>query len=289
MYYYRRLPKFEYLAPKSMDEVSSLLRQYKSEARIMAGGTIVIHRMKERIGVRPYAIGLQAVPGLDAIAYDKASGLKIGAMARLQNIADSTEVKMGCVLLSTVCAKLGTPQIRNMGTIGGNVASRFATAETMPALIALGAEARILTAGGEKVSRVEDLYKELKDGDFITEIRFPALGPNIKTGYKKFAVRERFDYATVAAAVVMNTDGRTCKEIKIGLGGVTLQTMRAKTAEEAMKGQELTDDLVEKAAVIAADSGTVGSDLMFSAEYKKKVLKTMVKRAIKEAAGEVLK
>ena len=289
MYYYRRMPKFDYLAPKSIDEVSSLLQQHKGEARILAGGTIVLHRMKERIGVRPYLIGIQAVPGLDTITHDSKAGLKIGAMARLQAIAESADVKKACSLLSAVCAQLGTPQIRNMGTIGGNVASRFATAETVPALIALGAKAKALTSGGEKTFLVEELYKELKDGDFIAEISVPALPAKTTTGYKKFAVRERFDYATVAAAVIMSMDGKTCKDIKIGLGGVTLQTMRAKSAEEALKGQVLTDALIEKAAAVAADSGNVGSDVMFSAEYKKKVLKTMVKRALREAAGEVLK
>jgi aerobic carbon-monoxide dehydrogenase medium subunit len=289
MYYYRRMPKFDYLAPKSIDEVSSLLQKYKGEARIMAGGTIVLHRMKERIAVRPYLIGIQAVTGLDSITYDGKTGLRAGAMARLQAIAESADVKKGCTLISTVCSQLGTPQIRNMGTIGGNVASRFATAETLPALIALSAQAKVLTVVGEKVLAVEDLYKELKDGDLVTEILVPALAAKTTTGYKKFAVRERFDYATVAAAVVMNMDGKTCKDIKIGLGGVTLQTMRAKAAEEALKGQALTDALIERAAVVAADSGNVGSDVMFSAEYKKKVLKTMVKRALKEAAGEVLK
>jgi aerobic carbon-monoxide dehydrogenase medium subunit len=289
MYYYRRMPKFDYLAPKSIDEVSSLLQQHKGEARIMAGGTIVLHRMKERIAVRPCVIGIQAVAGLDSITYDGKTGLRIGAMARLQAIAESADVKKGCALLSTVCGQLGTPQIRNMGTIGGNVASRFATAETVPALIALGAETKVLTATGEKVVAVEDLYKELKDGDLITEICIPALAAKTTTGYKKFAVRERFDYATVAAAVIMIMDGKTCKDIKIGLGGVTLQTMRAKAAEEVLKGQVLTDALIEKAAGVATDSGNVGSDVMFSADYKKKVLKTMVKRALKEAVGEVLK
>jgi CO/xanthine dehydrogenase FAD-binding subunit len=245
--------------------------------------------MKERIAVRPYLIGIQAVAGLDSITYDGKTGLRVGAMARLQAIAESADVKKGCGLLSMVCTQLGTPQIRNMGTIGGNVASRFATAETVPALIALGAETKVLTATGEKAVAIEDLYKELKDGDLITEIHIPASAATTTTGYKKFAVRERFDYATVAAAVIMSMDGKTCKDIKIGLGGVTLQTMRAKAAEEALKGQALTDALIEKAAGVAADSSNVGSDLMFSAEYKKKVLKTMVKRALKEAAGEVLK
>ena len=289
MHYYRRLPKFDYLAPKSIDEVSSLLKQHKGEARIMAGGTIVLHRMKERIGARPYVIGIQAVPGLDAISDDGKTGLKIGAMARLQSIAESADVKKSCPFLATVCAQLGTPQVRNMGTIGGNIASRFATAETLPALIALGAQAKVVTAAGEKMITVEDIYRELKDGDLITEISVPDLSAKATTGYKKFAVRERFDYATVAAAVVMNRDGKICKDIKIGLGGVTLQTMRAKGAEEILKGQALADALIEKAAIAAADSGNVGSDLMFSAEYKKKVLKTMVKRALKEASGEAQK
>ena len=289
MHYYRRLPKFEYLAPKSIDEVSSLLRQYKGEARILAGGTIVLHRMKERIGVRPYVIGLQAVSGLDAVSYDNKAGLKIGAMVRLQAIADSADVKKGWPLISFVCAQLGTPQIRNMGTIGGNIACRFTTAETLPALIVLGADVKMLNAAGEKIASVEGLYKEMKEGDFVTEVAIPALDPSAKMGYKKYAVRERFDYATVAAAVVMTIDGKTCKDIKIGLGGTTLQTMRAKAAEECMKGRTITEELIEKAVAIAGDSGTVGSDLMFSADYKKKVLKTMVKRAIKEAAQEVLK
>ncbi len=289
MYYYRRLPKFEYLAPKSIDEVCSLLEQHKGGARILAGGTIVVHRMKERIGLRPYVIGIKGIPGLDAIARDSSGVLRLGSMAGLQQIADSAEVKKVCPLLSTVCEKLGTPQIRNMGTIGGNVACRFATAETLPALIALAAEAKMVTGAGVKVALVEDLYKELKDGDFITEIRVPALPSGAKAGYRKFAVRERFDYAAVAAAVVITLEGTTCTGIKIGLGGVTLQTMRAKAAESAMTDETVTEARIEKAAGIAADNATVGSDLMFSSEYKKKILKTMVARAIKEAAGEVAK
>ncbi len=289
MYYYRRLPKFDYLAPRSIEEVSSLLKQHKGEARIMAGGTIVLHRMKERIGVRPYVIGIQAIPGLDAISYDGKASLKIGAMARLQSIAESADVQKGCPLLATVCAQLGTPQIRNMGTIGGNVASRFATAETLPALIALGAEARVLTASGEKSIAAENLYKELKDGDLITEISISGLSAKTTAGYRKFAVRERFDYATVAAAAVMSKEGDVCKDVRIGLGGVALQTVRAKAAEDILKGNPLNDALIEKAAAAAADSGKVGSDLTFSAEYKKKVLKAMVKRALKEALGEAQK
>ncbi len=286
MYYYRRLPKFEYLAPKSIGEVSALLRQHRGEARILAGGTIVLHRMKERIGVRPYVIGIKGVPDLDTIAVEDTGALRLGSLAGLQEIADAAEVRKNFPLLSTVCGLLGTPQIRNMGTIGGNVACRFATAETVPALIALAAKANVVTEAGGKLILVEELYKKLRDGDLITEIRVEALPAHTYAGYKKFAVRDRFDYATVSAAVRMTLDGLTCREIRIGLGGVTLQTMRARAAENAMKGEKLTDGLIKKVAGIAADDATVHPDMMFSRDYKKKVLRVMVERAIQEAGGE---
>ena len=281
--YYRRLPQFEYLAPRSVEEACSLLQKYEGETRIKAGGTIVIHRMKERIGVPKYLMSLKAINDFDHITFDKSTGIKIGAMASLQSIADSTVVKEKSGMLAVVCRKLGTPQIRNMGTIGGNIASRFATAETVPALIALGAEAKIVTTNGEKTVAIENLYKELKEEELITEIRVPALASGTKGGYQKFAIRERLDYATVSAAVVMVIDKGICKDIKIALGGVTFPTMRAKRAEEAVKGKTITDSLIEKAAQVASEDGKTGTDIYFSAEYKKELLKVMVERAMKQA------
>jgi len=140
MNYYRRLPDFDYAAPKSIGEVSALLDRYKGDTRLLAGGTVVLHQMKERAVVRPCVIGLKGVAGLDTIAFDKGTGLTIGSMTLLQTIADSARVEANCPLLAKVCGRLGTPQIRNMGTIGGNVAMRFSTSETLPVLIALKAK-----------------------------------------------------------------------------------------------------------------------------------------------------
>jgi carbon-monoxide dehydrogenase medium subunit len=170
-----------------------------------------------------------------------------------------------------------------MGTIGGNIASRFATAETVPALIALEAEAKIMTTSGEKTVVIENLYKELKEEELVTEIHVPTLAPGTKGGYQKFAIRERLDYATVSAAVVMVIDKGICKDIKIGLGGVTFLTMRAKRAEEALRGKPITDSLIEKAAQVASKDGKTGRDIFFPEEYKKELLKVMVERAMKQA------
>jgi len=266
MMYYRRLPRFEYSAPKSIEEASTLLQKYKGDARVTAGGTIVIHRMKERVGVRKYLIGLKNIPELDYITFDESSGLKIGALATLQSIADSALVRERFGILSTACGRLGTPQIRNMGTIGGNVCSKFPTAETVPALIALGAEAKIVAADGKRMVSLEDLNKELKQTDMLTEIRIPPSSDNMKWSYEKFAVRERLDYATVSAAVMILPSNGRCEDCKIALGGVT--SKRAKEAEAGAVTAELYSGVVKLAIASSADFERVKKFEEFLAQVK---------------------
>ena len=283
MSYYRRLPQFEYVAPKSVEEVCSFLQANQAETRVIAGGTITLHRMKERIGVRKYLMSLKAIPGLDSISAHGDGKLKIGAMASIQSVADSPAVRTECALLAAACSIQGTPQIRNMGTIGGNVACNLATAETMPVLTALGAEAKLTSSAGSRTVLIEELYKELKDGEILTEILVPVVA-EARSGYEKWAMRKKFDYATISASVVMTlAGGKTCKEARLGLGGVTLPTRRAKRAEDMLKGQSVTDALIEQVAQAAAEDAHVGADVNFTGDYKKELVKVMVRRAINKA------
>lgn len=281
--YYRRLPRFEYLAPGSVEEACSLLQKYKGKARVVAGGTIVIHRMKERIGVRKYLVGLKGIAGLAAITSDRSGGLKIGAMASLQSIADSPVVREKFETLAVACGRLGTPQIRNMGTIGGNVGCKLATAETVPALIALRAEVKVASASGEKTIVIEDLYKELEETDLVSQIHVQTPAPGTKGGYQKYAIRKGIDYATVSTAVMLTSTNGICQDIKIALGGVALPSMRAGKAEELVKGQKKTESVIAQAAQAASKDAKIASDIFFSAEYKKELLKILVARAIKQA------
>jgi len=264
-----------------VDEASALLQTHKGNARVTAGGTIVVHRMKERIGVRNYLLGLKAIEGLDDIAFDGASGLRIGAMASLQSLAESPVVRENFEILATACGKLGTPQIRNMGTIGGNVCSKFPEAETVPVLIALGAEAKIVNGSGEKKVALEDLNKELKQTDLLTEIFVPTPAPHTKWGYEKFAIRERLDYATAAAAVVIIRSNGICEDVRIAIGGVSAK--RATQAENVLKGQSKTEAVIKAAAEEASKKAKTVSDIHFSADYKKDLLNVMVKRALEQA------
>ena len=120
-----RMPKFEYLAPRTLEETLSLLSQYRARAKVMAGGTDLLVRMKERKAVPDYLISLGSVPYLDYIRRDGEGNLRIGARATHQSIIDSDLIEGGYALLATACRKIGTPQIRNMGTIGGNLCNAF--------------------------------------------------------------------------------------------------------------------------------------------------------------------
>jgi len=282
------IPSLKHIDVRAVKEAVSWLGKYGKEARVMAGGTDLLSLMKDRVEVPGVLVNIKPIPRMNRIAYDEGRGLKIGAAVTLNNLEMSDVILEKFPLLADAARQVGTTQVRNMGTIGGNVAIRFATSETLPALIALRANARLASAGGERTVAIEELYKEMKAPDLLTAIDIPAAA-GARVGYHKFALRERFDYAVVSAAVNIEFSGKTCKDVIIGLGGVTLPTMRAKKAEELLKGQAITEALVKKAARAAADGGSIGSDLMFSADYKKKVLAVMVERAIKEASGRVTK
>lgn len=283
MAYYRRLPKFEYLAPKSVEEALSLLKQHQGEARIMAGGTITIHNMKERIGVRKYLLSLKSIPDFDGIGFEKGSGLRIGPMATLQSLADSPMVNEKYATFAEVCRRLATPPIRNMGTIGGNVACRFPTAETVPALVGYNARATVANAAEQRSVPLEALFRELKSDEMITEISLPVPSAGMRGGYEKFSMRERIDYATVSAVALVEMERDVCAQAKVVMGGVTLATMRSRSAEDALTGNRVTDETIAQAAAIAAEGCKTGSDLQASAEYKKQLLKVMVERALRKA------
>lgn len=285
MQYHRRLPKFEYLAPKTMEDALAILGSKKGDIRIMAGGTIVVHRMKERIGNRPYLMSLKQIKDLNYINFSDKKGLSIGPTSSLQSVADSPIVNERFPVLGYACRKFGTPQLRNMGTIGGNLSCRYATAETIPVLIALGAAASIAGSEGIRTVSMEDFYKELKDGELLTEISVPLPNVNAKWGYRKFAVREHYDFATVSAATVVNIDKGKFADVRLALGGVTLPTMRAIESEKLLSGQPVKDDVIVKAAQLASESGNVGSDVYFPADYKKELLRVVAKRALKDAIG----
>lgn len=282
------MARIEYREPASLDEALALLEQYGEDAKILAGGQSLLVMLRERL-VRPRVlIALRGVPGLDAI---KANGeLRVGAMATHSAVEAHPTVRQRWPLLAQAEAAVSTVQIRNRGTLAGNVAHGFPTADPPGALIALGAQVRILGRGGERTLPIEDFFvgfmqTALAPTELLAEIRVPAQPARSGGAYLKYAIRPLdFSIVGVGARVTLGPDGR-CAEARIGLNGAGPAPLRARQAEAALQGTTLDEGALAEAGRLAAAESDPVSDLDGSADYKRKMVSVFMQRALRQAAA----
>jgi carbon-monoxide dehydrogenase medium subunit len=277
----------EYREPTSIEEALALLGQYGDEAKIIAGGQSLLVMMRDGL-IRPRVlVGLQGIPGLSTI---QANGeLRIGAMATHTAVERHPAVQQRWPLLAEAERAVSTLQIRNRGTLVGNVAHGFPTADPPAALIALGAQARIVGPGGERTLPIEEFFvgfmeTALQPTELLAELRIPAQPARSGGVYLKYAMRPLdFSIVGVGARVTLAEDG-TCAEARIGLNGAGATPLRARQAEAALHGARLTDEAIAEAGRLAATESDPVGDLDGSAEYKRKMVEVFVRRALRRAA-----
>jgi CO/xanthine dehydrogenase FAD-binding subunit len=284
------LPPFEYFAPKTVEEACSLLTQYSGQAHVLAGGTDLLVKMKQRRITPRFVINLKTIPDLDYIRYDETEGLRMGALVTIQSIKTSTIIRRKYNILNQAASGESTVQIRNQATIGGNLANASPAADGPVSLIALGAKVTIARTGGERAVVLEDFFTGpgqtlLQPGEIITEIQVPSPSPQSGGVYLKHSIRG-VDIAIVGVGVVITLDGESCKDIKIALGAVAPTPIRARRAEDLLRGKALTPKLVEEAAQIASKEARPISDIRGYAEYRTKVVKVLTEKAIKQAIAQ---
>jgi CO/xanthine dehydrogenase FAD-binding subunit len=280
------LPRFEYLAVSSVAEACSLLSQHGKAAKVIAGGTDLLVKMKERELAPQYLVGLKGIKDLDYIKYDQGDGLKIGALTSNDSIAGSAVIRERFGLLSEAAAKIGTPQIRNMGTIGGNLGNAAPSADTAPPLITLGAKVKLVSSKGERTVPLEEFFTgpgetALQTNELLTEIQVPEPMPGARGVYLKLFPRGAVDIAAVGVAVllILGKDG-ACNDARIALGAVAPTPVRAKRAEAVIKGRHVKSELIQKAAETAAEEARPISDVRCSADYRREMVKVLTRRAL---------
>lgn len=283
-----RLPKFEYLDPKTIEEVCSLLSQHGDKARLIAGGTDLLIIMKHKEVTPEYLVGLKGIPNLDSIDAD-AEGVRIGALATLRSIGDSAVVRERFPFLADIAGKMATHQIRNMGTIGGNICNAAPSADTAPSLICLGAKAKLVGPKKERIVAVEEFFTGpgetvLKAGEILTEIQVPNQPAHTGGAYLRLT-RLSVDLAVVGVAALVTLEGKggLCKEARIALGAVAPTPIRAKKAEGVITGKKIEDGLIEEAAQIASEEARPITDVRGSAPYRTDIVRVLTKRAIGQA------
>lgn len=285
---------FEYFEPKTLSEAVSLLKEHASKAKILAGGTDLITQMEDKL-VRPeYVINLKRIPGLEDIGTND-SGVRIGALTKMRVIQKSSLIIQKYPALAEAAGEVGSVQIRNLATLGGNVCNASPAGDTLPALLALEATIKIAGPSGERTIPIREFFlgprkTVLADGEIVMSFFLPTPPPHSGSKYIKLTIRRLMDLAFVgvAAAVTMDgMDGKVCQDVKIALGAVAPTVIRATNAENMLKGQTLTDDLLMRAGDSAAQESKPISDLRASAEYRREMVAVLTRRAVKAAAQQI--
>jgi carbon-monoxide dehydrogenase medium subunit len=282
-----RLPHFEYIEPRTLDEACSFLTEHPREALPIAGGTDLLVKMKQRRIIPRYLINLKTIPAMDYITYDEDDGLRIGALTTVQSLKNSIIVKRHCKILANAASVESSVQIRNVATLGGNIANASPAADAPLALIVLGASLVLARLEGRRKVLLEDFFigpgkTVLQPGEIIEEIHVPPLPPRTGGAYLKHAVR-RTDIAIVSVAIVLTLADDLCHDIKIGLGSVAPTAFRSRKAEGLLAGKKITEELTDAVAQAAVDESRPINDIRGYADYRAKTILVITKQAIMQA------
>lgn len=290
----RRLPKFEYHIPLTIAEALNQISQYGEKGKVFAGGTDLLVSMKKREVVPEHLINLKDVGELKGIKYDKAEGITIGALTTIGDIERSDIVRGKFRPLWDAVKVMAAPQVRNLGTIGGNLCSAVPSADTAPPLIALGASLKLTGIDKERKVPVEDFFKGpgesvLKPDEILTEIFIPNLPEKSGGAYIKMMRRNAMDLALVGVAVYMRLDekGKACKDARIALGAVAPTPIRAPGAERTLINKNVDENLAEEAGKIASQEASPISDIRASKEYRREMVRVLTKRAVMTACKRI--
>jgi carbon-monoxide dehydrogenase medium subunit len=286
----KRTEPFDFYQPATLAEASRLLKENGPGGRFLAGGTDLVIAMKEKGLLPKYIVDLKRVPGLSGIRENKDGTIAIGALTTMYAIETSPVITKKYPFLAQSAAEVGSIQIRNRATVGGNMANATPSADVAPSLIVLDATAKIASADAERTVALEDFFRGpgqniMNADEILTEIMIPKTGPQLVGEYIKFSPRDMMDLAYIGVAVAYNLgNDKKCQGVRIVLGAVAPTPIRAKNSEALLEGQVLTEELATKVGNEAAKESKPISDVRSSADYRRAMVGVMTKRAILNAA-----
>ncbi len=269
------------------------MERHPDDAKLIAGGTALVLWMRLGLLKPEVVISLEKIPDFNYVRYDEKNGLRIAAGARHREIELSPAVRSHYPLLHETFRKVAQPRIRNMGTIGGNLCQGDPMTDPGASLIALDAELTLTSSQGRRTLPVESFFQDyyqtdLKPGEILTEIHVPPPARKLGWAHIKFTPRSEEDFATVGVALTMRGQGDLCEDIRLALNSVAPTIVRAKRAENVLRGKKATDTLLQEMGEIAATEVDPMDDNRGSAEYKREMVKVLVRRAAKEALQKII-
>ena len=276
---------FDFLQPTSVSEASRMLADLGEECRVMAGGTALMLVMRQRMLNPSHLISVQDIPELQGIAWDAASGLRIGALARHTDIAQSERVRHHHPMLAQMAAQVANPQVRNQGTIGGNLCYGDPSTDPPGALMALGAQVILASTRGERVLRMEDFLLDyfstaIAPDELVVAVQVPPAADHTRARYTRFkrTAAEHRPLASVSAVTQIRQG--LCSQVRLVVGASVAVPRRIPQAEQFLEGRRLDADTIEQAARLVADGIEPISDLRGSADYRREMVRISAKRTL---------
>ena len=284
------MKNFDYLEPRTVAEACALLKQLGGEAKVFAGGAHLTILMKQGLLEPKSLINIKKIPELKGILYDATAGLTIGALVTHRELETSALVREKFPVLCEAEREVANIRVRNMGTVGGNLASGEPLTDLAQIFIALDGKARMTGPSGQRVILIEELFLDfyttsLAEDEILTQVVLPPLPPRSGIDYIRFSSSSVVDKPSAGVAVRLTLDsaGETIQAARIVLGCVGATPVRARKAEALLMGRKLTADLAQEAGAAASQECSPTSDLRGSEQYKRAIVKTLVKRAAGKA------
>ncbi len=284
--------RFEYHEPRTLDEAIALLVRLGAEASVLAGGTDLLVEIKEHLRWPRHVVNVKKIPGLAALEYDERDGLRFGALVTARAIETSPVVREKYPGLAQAARELGSIQVRHRATVVGNICRASPSADTLPPLIADDASVRIQGPSGGRTVAIGDFLAGpgktvLAPGELVSAVVVPPPAPRTGKHYIKHGRRKAMELATVGVAVALTLEGEACREIRIALGAVAPTPIRARAAEDALRGRPLDGGAIAAAARTAMGECRPISNVRASAAYRREMVGVLTARAIERAREAV--
>ena len=286
--------KFEYHAPEVLNDALTLIDRYKSEASVLAGGTDLIVQMKSGQTRPQVVVDVKKIPELNRLEWDDKEGLHIGAAVPLSKLAAFQPLKEKFSIFAQACSLIGSVQIRNRATMGGNICNAAPSADTAPPLLCLRAKAVVACLTGTRTISMEELFvgpgqTALNPNELLVEVVIPYPPLSSAGCYLRHTPRAEMDIAVVGAGVflVLSPQGDTIQDARIALGAAAPIPIRVPQAEAVLTGKPPTQDLVEEAAERSVEAVQPISDIRGSAEYRIKLAKVLTRRTLVRACKDL--
>ena len=280
------IPPFDYKVPNTIEEACDLLWKAEGRAKIIAGGTDLVIGLRNRDQSPRSIIDIARIGELRKIE-ERNGTVSIGAAVTHSEIASSPFVKKYGSVLSDAASKIGSPQIRNLGTIGGNIINASPAADTIPPLMVLNAVGRVVSREGERQIPLDQLFKgpyktSLKPQELLTQITFRKLSSDMKSSFIRLARRDAMAIARMSVAIILRIEKNRIEDVRIAVGSVTPTPQRMSEAEAFLKGKSPDEESLQKASLKVSEVMIRQSGIRPSTSYKKPVVEALFMRGMKK-------